>query len=223
LILCSNEKASFKFLPTIESTMNARKRTLLILGLASLVMYYPLTKYLYRYFYLGIDTGFLKKLGFFSGNPGTPLAWILALIFGLGYVMISMNAVPIIKEKWLEISWFNLFGFLAIISAAVVEEAFFRRFIMDRLATNGYDNLSQIILSGLAFGVSHGVWGFLKGSLQVAIKAILYTTLLGLALAIIYLIGDRSLAPCITSHYISAGLIEPWLIYGLILGKPPKS
>ena len=138
--------------------MNARKRTLLILGMASLVMYYPLTKYLYRYFYLGIDTGFLKKLGFFSGNSGTPLAWILALIFGLGYVMISMNAVPIIKEKWLEISWFNLFGFLAIISAAVVEEAFFRRFILDRLSTIGFANLSQIILSSLVFAITHFIW-----------------------------------------------------------------
>lgn len=203
--------------------MNVKKKTLLILGLASLAMYYPLTKYLYRYFYLGIDTGFLKETGFFSGNSGTPLAWVLALMVGFGYVIISMKAVPVIREKWLEISWFNLFGFLATISAAVVEEAFFRRFIMDRLATNGYDNLSQIILSGLLFGIAHGVWGFLKGSPLVAIKAILYTTLLGLALSIIYLIGDRSLAPCITSHYISASFIEPWLIYGLISGKPPKS
>jgi len=196
--------------------MNPRVKTVLILGIGSLIMYYPLTKYLLRYFGQGIDSGFLKQLGFFSGPPGTGLSWILGIVVAILYSYFTMKAIPMVREKWTEISWFNLFGIAAVISAAVIEEAFFRRKVMDLVMINGGNEFIQIVVSGLAFGLAHGIWGFLKGSAIIGWRAIQATTVMGLALAVVYVIGERSLSPCIAGHFISAAVIEPWLILSMV-------
>ena len=190
--------------------------TLWILGIASGIMFYPLIKYLLRYFGNGIDSGFLKHLGFFSGPSGSTLAWIVGISVGIGYSYFTMKAIPLIRERWAEISWFNLFGVVAAISAAVIEEAFFRRKVMDMVMEAGGNEILQIAVSGLAFGLAHGVWGFLKGSAMIGWRAIQATTIMGLALAVVYVIGERSLAPCITGHFIVAAVIEPWLILAMM-------
>ena len=197
-----------------------RKKAAIILFIASSVMYYPLIKYLYRYFVLDIDTGFLKELGFFSGYAGTWYSWILAIVIGVGYAYFTALKVPVIKDHWHEISWFNLLGVYVAVSAAVIEEAFFRRILMDQLF-GGSPVFAQILLSGMLFGVAHGVWGFLKGSVRIAWEATKATTLLGLLLAVLYVAADRSLAPCIFAHFILTAIIEPWLILGIM--APPKT
>jgi len=56
----------------------------------------------------------------------------------------------------------------------------------------------------------------LKGSIRIAWEAIKATTVLGLLLAVVYVVSDRSLAPCIAGHFIIASIIEPWLILGVM-------
>jgi len=124
-----------------------RKKAFLILFIGSTVMYYPIGKYLYRYFVLGLDTGFLKQLGFFSGPSGTWYSWILGIAVGVGYTYFTAIKVPAVQENWKELSFFNLFGLYVAISASVVEEAFFRRGIMDHFFGES-SVVIQIILSG---------------------------------------------------------------------------
>ena len=49
-------------------------------------------------------------------------------------------------------------------------------------------------------------------AIKAGINAALSTAALGLALAIVYLLGERSLAPCIVAHVIVTALIEPGLL-----------
>lgn len=192
-----------------------RVRATIILMVAATVMYYPLGKYLYRYVALGVDSGFLRELGFFSGPPGTWWAWLLAPVVGVGYAVFTALKVGTIRQHWREISWFNAVSLYVALPAAIVEEAFFRRWLMDGM----FGHLvwpAQLLLSGVLFGVAHGVWGLLKGSVRIAWEATKATTGLGLLLAALYLLSDRSLAPVITAHFLLTALIEPWLIVGVM-------
>ncbi len=204
---------------TSFSSDRTRKKAIIILFIAGSIMYYPLLKYLYRYFVLNKDTGFLKELGFFSGSSGLWYSWFLAIIIGLGFAYFTSRKIPAVRDNWNEISLFNLFGVYVALSASVIEEAFFRRVIMDNFFEN-YPVIIQIALSGIIFGLAHGIWGFLKGSVRIAWEAIKITSILGMILATLYIVADRSLAPCIVAHFILTAIIEPWLIVGLI--KPSQ-
>jgi CAAX protease family protein len=209
--------ALIKFELNSFSTDRTRKKALIILFIGGSIMYYPLLKYLYRYFALNKDTGFLKELGFFSGPSGLWYSWIIALIIGFGYAYFTAKKVPAVRDNWTEVSLFNLFGVYLAISASVIEEAFFRRAIMDNFFEN-YPVIIQIALSGMIFGLAHGVWGIL-GSFRIAWEAIKATSILGMLLAALYVVADRSLAPCIIAHFISVAIIEPWLVVGMIKPK----
>ena len=54
------------------------------------------------------------------------------------------------------------------------------------------------------------MWGV--KTFAAGFNAVLSTSLLGMALAVIYLVGDRSLLPCIVAHLLITALIEPGLI-----------
>ena len=88
---------------------------------------------------------------------------------------------------------------------------------MDYLQDQGFGSVVQIILSGVAFGVAHLVWG--GKAISAGINAIIYTFVLGVGLAIIYILSDRNLAACIIAHAIVTGLIEPGLIKSAVLDK----
>jgi uncharacterized protein len=92
------------------------------------------------------------------------------------------------------------------------EEAFFRKTLMDIAQHHGAAIATQIAVSALAFGAVHAVWGVMGGSLRGALGAMLATSALGAALAVVYILGGRSVAPCIAAHIAINLLIEPWLI-----------
>jgi membrane protease YdiL (CAAX protease family) len=54
------------------------------------------------------------------------------------------------------------------------------------------------------------MWG-LK-NMKAGVNAFISTSILGAALAIVYLVSGRSLAPCIVAHFIITALIEPGLL-----------
>ena len=76
----------------------------------------------------------------------------------------------------------------------------------------------QIACSAVAFGIAHGTWGLLGGSVHAAIGAAIATTILGAGLAIVYLVGRRSLAPCIAAHFLIDAVIEPGLLLAAVGG-----
>tara|TARA_R100001369_G_scaffold87295_1_gene122680 strand:+ start:32 stop:448 length:417 start_codon:yes stop_codon:yes gene_type:complete len=65
---------------------------------------------------------------------------------------------------------------------------------MDYLNSHDFSVILQVILSGLAFGIIHLMWGI--KNIKAGENAFISASLLGFALAIVYLVSERSLAPC---------------------------
>jgi membrane protease YdiL (CAAX protease family) len=160
-----------------------------------------------------------KNLGFERESIAPPLAWILATITAIAYVLYTMKAIPLVLAKQKEISLFKLLGILSAVVGGIVEEVFFRRWIMDMLMSRGVAPIFQVLISGIVFGLVHFSWLLIKRDFKFAIPAILSTSVLGILLAIIYLVGGRNLGPCIYAHVIINIIIEPWLMLSSVSGK----
>jgi membrane protease YdiL (CAAX protease family) len=130
-----------------------------------------------------------------------------------------MKAIPLVLAKQKEISLFKLLGILSAVVGGIVEEVFFRRWIMDMLMSRGVAPIFQVLSSGIVFGLAHSSWLLIKRDFKFAIPAILSTSVLGILLAIIYLVGGRNLGPCIYAHVIINIVIEPWLMLSAVSGK----
>jgi len=194
--------------------MTDRSKTALILGTATLIMFSPLAIVL-----VGYSIPMFQNLGFERESIAPPLAWILAAILVTVYVFYTMKAIPLVLEKQNEISLFKLLGILSAVVGGIVEEVFFRRWIMDMIMSGGFALTFQVIISGIAFGLAHSSWLLAKRDFKFAIPAILSTSVLGIFLAIIYLLGGRNLGPCIFAHVVINIIIEPWLMLSAVSGK----
>ena len=193
--------------------MTDRRKTVLILGMTSLFMLSPLAMSLFWH-----PIPLFQNLGFERESIAPPLAWILATITAIAYVLYTMKVIPMVLGKQKEISWFKLLGILSAL-ATIVEEVFFRRWTMDMLMSRGVAPILQVIISGVFFGLAHYSWILARGDFKFAIPAILSTSVLGTLLAIIYLVGGRNLGPCIFAHAIINLIIEPWLMLSSVSGK----
>ncbi|HXL98673.1 MAG TPA: CPBP family intramembrane glutamic endopeptidase [Rhizomicrobium sp.] len=150
--------------------------------------------------------------------PGTPLAWALAAAVTLAYAAFSAAGSPVIRAHMLRPSTWQPYA--AMVGVAVpmalisgfFEEAFFRKVMMDIAMRDGASIALQIALSALGFGAVHAIWGLLGGNWRGAMAAMLATGGLGAALAFVYVVGGRSLAPCVAAHIAINLLIEPWLL-----------
>ena len=195
--------------------MNDRNKTTLILGGLSLTMFSPLAMVL-----IGYQLPMFQNLGFERNSIASPIAWILAAIVGIVYVSYTLKAIPFIASMQREISLFKLLGILAAVVGGIVEEVLFRRWVMDTLMFRGFASVTQVIISGIAFGLAHAGWTLLaKRDLKFSLPAIMSTSILGVFLAIIYLAGGRNLASCIFTHVMINVVIEPWLMLSAVSGK----
>ena len=82
--------------------MNDRAKTALILGMTSAVMVSPLV--------MSIFWGpihLFQNLGFERGSIAPALAWILATITAIAYILYTMKVIPLVFAKQKEISLFN--------------------------------------------------------------------------------------------------------------------
>ncbi len=155
---------------------------------------------------------FVQALGFRQGPRGTARAWIFAFLLTIAYAVFTVIGVPGVGTHALEFSLIKCCALLAAVAAGVVEECFFRRYLMDRLARAAYSRVWQIAISGISFGGAHAVWGLLANDPQTALGAMIATTILGWGLAAVYIIGKESLAPCIVAHTLIDAIIEPGLL-----------
>ena len=195
--------------------MTDRSKTSLILGIATLIMFSPLAMVL-----IGYPIPMFENLGFQSETIAPPMAWILATIVVIVYVLYTMKAIPFVASMQREISLFKLLGILSAVVGGIVEEVFFRRWIMDMLMSGGFAPILQVVISGVAFGLAHTSWTLLaKRDFKVTLSAILSTSILGIFLAIIYLAGGRNLGPCIFAHVLINIVVEPWLMLSAVSGK----
>lgn len=195
----------------------AKRRALLFLAAATAILWLPVIGVL-----LGQPPGFVRNLGFVSEPHGTVLAWVLALAVALLYSSFAIRNIPLVRENWHALTAAKLLGVAAAVGAAVVEEAFFRRVVMDRVFGAGGGSVMQILASALIFGLAHGIWGIVTGNLVAGIGATIATGTVGAALAMVYLVGGRSLAPVITSHFIIDAVIQPGIMFAAFSGQMPR-
>jgi membrane protease YdiL (CAAX protease family) len=168
------------------------------------------------FFWFFTSENFVASLGFSTLTNASALAWCTAALVVVIYVW-GAASISNVREHMFK---FNKLKFLALTGAlvsGVFEELVFRKLLMDYLQEEGFGNFIQIIISGLAFGLAHLVWG--GKALSAAINATFYTFFLGAGLALVYIISDRNLALCIVAHAIVTGLIEPGLIKSALLDK----
>jgi membrane protease YdiL (CAAX protease family) len=164
---------------------------------------------------------FLRYLGFAPGRAGTIGAWLLALLLSAVFVTLSLR-LPSVRANLFAFTKLKLLGFAVAVSAGILEEVIFRKWLMDSVARSGAGAALQILVSGIAFGAAHGVWGLMGRSLRAAGAATLATGILGAALASVYVVSGRSLAPCIAAHFLINALIEPGLVLAVIRGEMGK-
>ena len=153
--------------------------------------------------------GFVAYLGFVEGRNGTVFSWVFALVLVIFYSA-SAARISDVKRYMFKADLLKGISVIAAICAGVVEEIVFRKWVMDYLASENFSIVMQILGSGVIFGLAHLVWGL--QNIKAGVNAALSTFLLGLALGIVYWVGDRSLAPCIVAHFLITALIEPGLL-----------
>jgi hypothetical protein len=193
---------------------NDRKKTAWILIAASLLMFSPLAMVL-----LGYNIPVFKNLGFGAASFAPLTNWILATIIAIAYVVYTFRVIPFVRSMQREISLFKLVGIVSAVVGGIVEEAIFRRWLMDYLMYGGFGPVIQAVLSGVVFGLAHGSWLLARGEFKFALPAILSTVVLGTCLAGIYLLGGRNLGPCIFAHVLVNIVIEPWLVLSAVSGR----
>jgi CAAX protease family protein len=161
---------------------------------------------------------FVAYLGFAPSRAGTLWGWVSALLVTIAFVQISLR-LPSVRANLWSLTGLKLLGVAVAITAGILEEAVFRKTVMDAAMRRGLADGMQVVLSALAFGLAHGVWGLFGRSVRAAIGATIATALLGAALAVVYLLAGRSLAPCIAAHFAINLAIEPGLVLAAARGE----
>lgn len=198
----------------IPLSQTVKRNSALFLILVGGVLWVPVAQLM-----LGNPPRFLRDLGFLSGPPGTPLAWSLAMVIAVLYAAYAVRNIPLVREHWRALSFMKLLGVLVAVAAAVVEEAFFRRMLMDALMRAGWSPVAQVVASGFVFGVAHGSWALVTGRVVVGIGAMIATGTLGTGLAFVYILGNRSLAPVIVAHFVVTATIQPGIMFAAFSGQ----
>ena len=161
-------------------------------------------------------SAFIAYLGFAPGRSGSWPAWALACAIAVLYVW-SARSIRDVREHMFQPSRLKAVAVVTALVAGIVEEVIFRRWVMDYLDGAGYGVVVQVVASGLTFGLVHLLWGI--RSLAAGVNAAVSTSLLGFGLAVVYIAGGRSLAPCIVAHFVISALIEPGLVLAAVKDK----
>ena len=198
----------------IPVTRTVKRNAVIFLVAGGGIMWVPVTQLL-----LGHPPRFLRDLGFLSGPRGTLIAWSLGLVIAVLYSAYAIRNIPLVREHWRAISFVKLLGVLVAVAAAVVEEAFFRRLLMNALMRAGWSTVTQVFASGFVFGVAHASWALVTGRVAIGVGAMIATGTLGTALGLVYVLGDRSLAPVIVAHFVVTATIQPGIMFAAFSGQ----
>ena len=145
-------------------------------------------------------------------RPTTKTAIIIGVIYGLLWVALSYarpepGAGPLV---W---SWERPIMMVLGLLLAFGEELAMRGFFMEQLRRGGVPTWLQVLACALVMGSYHGVIGFHYSVYYGISSAILF----GLV-AIIFVIGKRSLTPGLISHAMTHFLGDPALLMGILYG-----
>ncbi len=148
---------------------------------------------------------------------GTVVAYIAAVVLALLYATGTL-ATPAVLSHMAEGSALKLWGVICTLVAAGVEETIFRGFVMSELQAIGAPAGMQILLSGLNYAVARYWVTLAYGPLNLLfpLPTLLVTTIFGMFLGGVYLLGRRSLLPPVLAHGLINLLVEPWVIMASI-------
>ena len=102
------------------------------------------------------------------------------------------------------------------ITAGFCEEVLFRAFLMTEFANAGYGKLAQVLIPGVAFGLSHA--GYLNQGFLPWLGIAIPTAFLGMMWGVAYLLGRRSLVPAIVAHFLNDATALPWISFFMVTG-----
>ncbi len=156
----------------------------------------------------------LRDLGW--GQPTIWWVFVLGIGIALLYSGYTVLNNPMIAHHFFDISWFKFAGLMAAIAGGFLEETLFRGYVMMSLNSMSYQRGVQVVLSGVFFALFH-LYVFADPLSLLLVQG--FTFVLGVALAITYLLGKRSLTPVIISHILVDLLLEPWLFLSFFGGR----
>lgn len=146
-------------------------------------------------------------------------AWLFSAVVAIAYILYTFWAVPLVKAMQSEISVLKAIGIFAAIASGLMEEVVFRKLLMDWLDGLGVGAVIQAAASSLTFGIAHCSWAMLRRERGIVLPAVFSTAVLGLALAGLYLLGNRNVFPCILAHAVINMVVEPWLMLAAVSGR----
>lgn len=190
--------------------VTGRRRTALLAGVVTGTFVVALSIWI-----LPNPARFVESMGQVSAVPA--LGWGLAVVVTISYTAYTLWAVPAVRRIAVELSWFRLLAIPLALLSGVLEEMFFRRFVMDALASHEVHLLLQIVLSAALFAVVHCVWVLFAKSWSIALPVLYSTFALGVLLAVIYVASDRVIIPAILTHVAINLVIEPGLLHNATL------
>jgi uncharacterized protein len=160
------------------------------------------------------------------GRPATIYGWIAAAMLAALFVGVMLMGPLRGRAALTEPSFFHLYNsVVAGLGAGFCEEVVFRGFVMSALSWAGIGRVTQVLASGLLFGLAHVGWATLGAAFDPRVfwGTLIPTAVLGMLYAGVYLLSRRSLTPVIVSHTITDMIIEPWLLLGALSGTLQQS
>lgn len=161
----------------------------------------------------------LRELGVWRLGKWT--AWVMAL--GFAALSIASNArflprmgIPI-SQAFMPTGFHLAASMMLGMTAGFCEEVLYRAYLMTEFARAGYGKTMQVLIPGLAFGLSHA--GFLNLGFMPWLGIMLPTAFLGMMWGIAYLLGQRSLVPTIVAHFLNDATALPWVAFMMFTMK----
>lgn len=161
---------------------------------------------------------FFHYMGFGGDRQATWWGWLAAIVVGAGFVSQSLR-LPSVRANLFRLSGLKLLGLAVAIAAGILEKVVFRKWVVDWVLAHGLGWPLQVAASAAAFGLMHAVWGLMGRSMRAAVGATLATGTLGAALALVYVVSGRVLAPGVMAHFAINALIVPGLVLAATRGE----
>lgn len=155
-------------------------------------------------------SAFVADLGVGAHIP--PVGWIAAALTVAVYAGYTLWAVPEVRPVVLEVSWFRLLAVPLAVGSGLIEEMFFRHFLMSWFAAVGLGTLLQIVVSALIFAAVHTIWVVFGRSWKAVVPILLSTFGLGVLMSLVYLASGRIVLPAVIAHVAINVVIEPGLL-----------
>jgi len=147
------------------------------------------------------------------GRPTTILAIIVAILFGALWTATSYLNMRGYGTGFLSFPWERFLMAPLGIVLALGEELLFRGFLMEQLRRAGIPTWIQVLVSGATIGSYHGLIGW-NYSLEYALSAFVLFSII----ALIHVIGKRSLTPNWVAHAMTHFFGDPSLTLGILVG-----